>query len=179
MQNLKDQSLVEVASRILTKEKKPLDIYVLFNSVCSDKQCTKEQKEELLNQFYSDLITSAKFVYTGDNMWDLKENQKADLWEKDGFYFKEYTKVELEAEEKVVVPKPAPKKPTPKKPKKKKVEINIEEIVKEAESINEQAKDEKVEVFETPEEIFEEETAEFDEEKYNEYMDTYEDKYEK
>jgi len=178
MQNIKNQSLIETASQVLMKEKKPLDIYVLFNTVCKAKDYSKDEKSTLLNQFYSDLITSAKFVYTGDNMWDIKENQKADLWEKDGFYFKEYTKVELEVEEKVVqkvvVPKPAKKVV-----EKEKVAINIEKIVKEAESINEKAKDDVVELFETQEEVFEEEAAEFDEEKYNEYMDTYEDKYEK
>lgn len=178
MQNLRDLSLVDLACLVLKKEKKPLNIYVLFNSVCADKTLKKEAKELVLTQFYSDLTTSAKFVYTGDNMWDLKEHQKADLSEKDGFYFKEYTKVEVEIEEKVKA-KVVKAKPVKKAPKKVKVEINIDEIVKEAESINEKAKLDKSTVVETPEELFEEETTEFDEEKYNEYMDTYEDKYEK
>ncbi len=194
MQSIKEQSLIDSAERITRKKKTPMDLYELFDIVCAEKDYPEKTKKALITQFYTDLITSAKFVYTGDNTWDLKEYQKTDLREKDGSYYKEYTIVK-EVEE--------TKKATKVKVKKKakaKVEPVVEEIkVKEViptvtetevkETVKETVKVEEVTTVETPksveedqvkeyeEEVFEEFEDEFDEEKYNEYMDTYEDKY--
>jgi DNA-directed RNA polymerase subunit delta len=39
-----------------------------------------------LNAFYLDLTHSAKFVFCGDNRWNLKENN-LELWDKEGFAY--------------------------------------------------------------------------------------------
>lgn len=39
-----------------------------------------------LNSFYLDLTHSAKFVFCGDNQWNIKENN-LDLWDKESFAY--------------------------------------------------------------------------------------------
>ena len=195
----KEISLIDSAVAILETEKKAIDIYQLFDVVTKGKQLSENVKSDIVTKFYTDLTTSAKFVYVGDNKWDLKANQKIELWEKDGSFYKEYTVVELPEDYKEPT-KPAvakkPRKSTKKAAKAEVVvpveapievpaEVKLEEVVV-AKPITEDAKattdakatskDEVVEVYE--EEIFEE-YSDFDEEKYNEYMDTYEDQYDK
>ena len=196
-------SLVDVAEIILLEKKEALNIYELFNLVCKRKEVKENMKKELISQFYADLTVAAKFVYVGDNTWDLKGNQKIELWEKDGSFYKEYTEVVIPDE---YLDKEA-KKPTKAKAKKAKVPKAVKEVVEQVEvkEVDVEAKPEKEDVVvpvveavtepvveavvadakpavegETPEvvEEFEEELfPDFDEEKYNEYMDTYEDQY--
>jgi DNA-directed RNA polymerase subunit delta len=183
-------SLVDIASIILTEKKEPINLYDLFDEVLKRKNIEVEDKAVLLSRFYADLTVSAKFVYTGENMWDLKVNQKIELWEKDGSFFKEYTKIDIPAE--------YLEEPTPKPERKAKVvevveeevveavvEEIIEEVVKAPKKEEAIKKDETVvpvaaEYDEFATDEFEEELFEdddFDEEKYNEYMDNYEDQY--
>ena len=200
MQSIKEQSLIDSAERVIRKKKAPLELYELFNIVCAEKGYSGEAKSELITQFYTDLITSAKFVYTGDNTWDLKEFQKTDLREKDGSYYKEYTVIEDTKDGKKAKPKAKPKKKAKPKAKKKVKptveEVVVEEVVVEEVKVEEVKVEEKVDkkpktkasdkkakdkdaVVQYEEEVFEEPEDEFDEDKYNEYMDTYEDRYDK
>ncbi len=197
MQN--EKSLIDAAVNVLEKEKKPFDLYQLFDIVSAEKGLSDEEKANVITKFYSDLTTSAKFVYAGDNTWDLKANQKIELWEKDGSFYKEYTKVELpdEFKEEPRVIRPANTKPVvevkPDVVEEVKPEV-VEKEVKEApkpkakpvvEPVVEVAEEKTPEVApvgDTAVENYEEEVFEdfndFDEDKYNEYMDTYEDQYE-
>lgn len=96
MQN--ELSLIDAAVVVLQTEKKAFDLYQLFDIVSAQHGLDEDEKSELITKFYADLTTSAKFVYVGDNTWDLKANQKIELWEKDGSFYKEYTVVELPEE---------------------------------------------------------------------------------
>ncbi len=188
-----DLSLIDAAVVILQNNKKPHNLYELFDAVTEGRNLTEDQKSDLITSFYADLTTSAKFVYAGNSEWDLKCNQKIELWEKDGSFYKEYNVVELPEEYK--------EKPKPKAVKAKPVKATVIEVVEEpvievveevvAVPVVEPKAEEKVvaktaeAVVETPdvienyeEEAFEE-YDEFDEDKYNEYMDSYEDQYEK
>ena len=40
-----------------------------------------------MKQLYSDIITSGNFIYCRDDLWDLKDRQSLELWDKDGAYF--------------------------------------------------------------------------------------------
>ncbi len=134
MQSIKEQSLIVSAIRVLGEKKEPMEFYTLFTLLCDEKEYSKKQRAEYITRFYSDITTSAKFVYTGENHWDLKERQKTELWEKDGSYFKEYTEIkasdytDLNLEE----PAPKPKKVRAKKAKKAKKVVEEVIIVKEA-----------------------------------------------
>lgn len=187
--------LIEAAYQVLLEEKMPVDLYELFDKVADGRKFTKEQKVEELSSFYNDLTISAKFVYTGTNTWNLKANEKIELWEKDGSFYKEYTVVELPDEYKeqprVINPKievaPITKvvKPVEKVVEEVKPEpvVVVEEVVEEVVLAEEPvvevpvaAKDAAVTDEVVEEEVFEEYEG-FDEDKYNEYMDTYEDQY--
>lgn len=179
-------SLIDAAVELLQVEKKPYDLYDLFDIVTKDFDLSDDEKGDLVTKFYTDLTTSAKFVYTGENQWDLKANQKIELWEKDGSFYKEYTKVDLPDEYKET--------PKPRKPVQEPVIVVTDELKEEVIEVVESVTEEVVEsisnetpvptVTEAPEDVvtdYEEEIFDdfddFDEDKYNEYMDTYEDQY--
>ena len=184
-------SLIDEAVKVLEQEKRPYDVYDLFELLTANKTMTEDERGDLLTKFYTDLTISANFVYVGENQWDLKANQKIELWEKDGSFYKEYTKVDLPKEYlEEAKPKPKPKAVVEAKPE------QVEEVVQEELVVVEEVITEVIE--ETPavvqpetvedtdetavdnyeEEVFED-FDEFDEEQYNEYMDTYEDEYDK
>ena len=185
-------SLIEAAEKLLLKEKSPVDVYALFDEVVRDWDITEDEKTDLITKFYTDLTTSAKFVYVGDNSWNLKANEKIELWEKDGSFYKEYNEVELPDEYKI------DPYATKAKPAKVEVVVEAQPVVEEftVASVVVEEKEEKVYVepvvepviedtplvFDEEDEEYEEEVFDdyddFDEEKYNEYMDSYEDQYE-
>lgn len=190
-------SLVDVAEIILTEAKEPINIYDIFDTVCTKKGIPAEAKPDLISQFYSDITVSAKFVYVGENTWDLKTNQKIELWEKDGSFYKEYTEVEVPEEYLEKPAKKAAKKAAKKEAKVEAVELEVVESAPVVEEVVEPVVAEETPAVEvkaavTPvegetkvvatedgevEEFEEELFDDFDEEKYNEYMDTYEDQY--
>lgn len=185
MNNNNELSLIVVAERIVFEKKEPINIYDLFDLVAVEKDLSNTQKLAYISQFYSDLTTSARFCYVGENKWDLKENQKIELWEKDGSFYNEYTEVDFVDEDAVVK---KPRKTKKAKAAKKVVEAVVEVVETEVDPVEEvvvevvKAKEEKVEavveVVETEVDPVEEAIFEdFDEDKYNEYMDTYEDRY--
>jgi len=194
---LEGQSLVDVAAVVLKQAKEPLDIYDLFDKVCEIKGVEEDVKPNIISQFYADMTISAKFVYIGENMWDIKENQKIELWEKDGSFFKEYTEVVV-PEEYLEEEKPVKTAPVINVDEEKKVvEEVVEEVAEEVEPIVEPVVEpvvrktkQKVDISEEnddyeeyvgeefDDELFDDFDEDFDEDKYNEYMDTYEDQYE-
>jgi DNA-directed RNA polymerase subunit delta len=87
------KSLIEVAVEILKDKRDPLNIYTLYDMISLEVEMSEEEKANMLAQFYTDLTTSAKFVYMGNDTFDLKSNQKVELWDKDGSFYKEYTEV--------------------------------------------------------------------------------------
>lgn len=91
-----EMSFINVAEMIIKNRKEPMDLYDLFDAILAQKKVTdldENQVVETLNNFYADLTSSAKFVYTGANTWDLKEHQNVELWEKDGSFYSEYKEV--------------------------------------------------------------------------------------
>ncbi|QMS84992.1 DNA-directed RNA polymerase subunit delta [Candidatus Xianfuyuplasma coldseepsis] len=192
----KELSLMDAATMIMANEKKAFDVYDLFDRVAALLELSEDQQANLISKFYADLTTSAKFVYVGNNEWNLKSNEKIELWEKDGSFYKEYTVVELPEEYKVD-PFAQTKKPKPKPAPapKEEPEVVVEEVVidvvevpeevvvqEETKPAIEPAVDPQIAIDSNEaeddyeEEIFED-YDDFDEEKYNEYMDTYEDQY--
>lgn len=94
MIDVKERSLVELAESILKDKHEPVDLYELFDLVLNKKDVNSSIDSDVLNKFYSDITTSAKFIYMGNNTWDLKRHQKIELWEKDGSHYHEYKEVE-------------------------------------------------------------------------------------
>lgn len=169
MTDLKQLSFMEAAEAILRANKAPMSFYELFAKLSELKGLTDEQRAEHIAQFYADFIISAKFVYMGDDLWDLKSRQSIDLWDKDGAYYREFPEDEEEE-----------------------LELEEEEEEEEVEEELEEEEEEEAVVYEKDfehklDEVDEEEVEEdellvddvegFDDDKYNEYMDDYEDMY--
>jgi DNA-directed RNA polymerase subunit delta len=170
MTDLKQVSLMEAAEYILRQNKQPMTFYELFAKISEIKELTQEQKDDLIAKFYTDFIISAKFIYMGDDQWDLKSRQSIDLWDKDGAYYREFpdddeTEVaeEDDDEEEVLLDD----------------DSEEEEGEEEEEVIYEKdfADDVLDEEVEEEDELLVDEVESFDDDKYNEYMDDYEDMY--
>lgn len=197
MEKYSGKSLIDIAEEVLLERKEHTNMYELFDIACEKRGIDAEMKNGLIAQFYTDMISSAKFVYLGNNEWDLKDNQEITLWEKDGSFYKEYNKVEVPEEfinEPVIATtiKPAKKEepavtaePVAAQPEvvETKVEApKVEEVKVEKQETVEPEVPEVTEIIpeqalEFEEELFDDYDDDFDEDKYNEYMDTYEDQY--
>ena len=199
MISLKEQSYINIAENILKSRKEPIDLYELFDQVIemkNDPDFNEDSITDLLTSFYADLTSSAKFVYTGSNTWDLKANQKIELWEKDGSYYNEYTEVADEVMDARIEAQEEKERQHAQMIEERKIreeELAKQEALQPEEAVLDEkelqsilAQDE--EIIDEEEEVtvdnLDEETVEvdeldddFDEDKYNEYMDQYEDKY--
>jgi len=209
VKNLQELSLVNIAEIILSEQKAPMDLYELFDTVLNRKDYEPENPERTLNNFYAELTSSAKFVYTGANQWDLKGNQKIDLWDKDGSFYNEYKEVSDAAmDERIAKEKEAEQAHQAmledrrlKEEEKQRLmeekanaeaqEDTIEEVVADplddiedlSEDLDEVITKEEEEPekleHDIEEDVEEEFEEDFDEDKYLEYMDDYEDEYDK
>ena len=200
MIDIKEESLVNLAEKILKDAQEPIDLYELFEKAATSKGLD-ETDVSMINRFYSELVSSAKFVYTGENTWDLKNHQKIELWDKDGSYYNEYKEVHDEAlDEKILKEQEAEKAHQAMLERRLKAE---EEAEKAAEAAQQEAEAQVEAEEETPEEpvetleegeVIEEveptlhedfgkleeedlEEDDLDEEEYEKYMDEYEDMY--
>lgn len=165
MVELKQLSLIEAAERILVANKQPMTFMELFKSLSQAKELTDEEKANIISQFYADFICSARFIYMGDDMWDLKSRQSIDMWDKDGAYYQEFPEFEEESEE--GEEEEELEEEEEEEPEGEPEEE--EEYDEDAVIYDEDYLDEEKPVVEKPEE--------FDDDKYNEYMDDYEDMY--
>ena len=86
MENISQMSLIEVAIKLMESKSTPQNIYNLINEVL-DMKGLDDETGELKAQLYTDITTSSKFVYMGDDNWDLKIRQSLDEFDKDGAAF--------------------------------------------------------------------------------------------
>lgn len=95
MENVSQMSLLEAAIKFMEGTDGPQQINKIVEEALTLKGIDKENKEAK-TQLYVDITTSAKFVYLGDENWDLKSRQSLDEWDKDGSAF---NTVDLEEED--------------------------------------------------------------------------------
>ena len=185
MENISQMSLLEVAILLMEQKKNKQSIKNLMKEVLEMKGLDDEDGS-LATQLYIDITTSSKFVYMGDGEWDLKIRQSLDEYDKDGSAFN--SKDELFEEEDL------------KNVKIDEYEDEDEDYVDEYEDDYEYDEDEEEDDYEYEDED-EEDDYEYDEEddyigddilddaevyseddfnedKYNDLMDDYEDMYE-
>lgn len=65
-------STIDLAGQVLTKEKKPLSFYEIFDQVSELKGYSPEKKEKVISQFYTEVNVDGRFLNVGDNLWGLK-----------------------------------------------------------------------------------------------------------
>ena len=87
MENYSELSLLEVAVIVLQEKGAPCDIYELIQEVLNRTGLVDDEKKTLTTKLYVDITTSSKFVFMGENNWDLKLAQSLDQFDKDGSAF--------------------------------------------------------------------------------------------
>ena len=80
------QSLFEAALEIISKKEGPTNIYDLINETLAAKN-VEDESGDLAAKLYLDITISSKFVFLGDDQWDLKSRQPLEKFEKDGSDF--------------------------------------------------------------------------------------------
>ena len=79
-------SLIEIALEIMEKSNSPLNIYTLIEETLKRKG-VEDEDGKLAAKLYTDITISSKFVFMGDDLWDLKSRQSLDVFDKDGSSF--------------------------------------------------------------------------------------------
>lgn len=182
--NLESLAMIDIAEIILKENKEPLKIKELINKVREIKSVSEDDYERI-TQLYMDITQSGKFVFCGDDLWDLKE-RNLELWDKDGYAF-----VQLDDVEEVIEEDDEELEFT---------EFNLEDIEEDVEDEDDEEDDEDVDKDELEEEKeyiaveldikstddddvddseIEFDDEDYDEDDYNEIMDDYEDMYDK
>lgn len=93
MEIFENESLIDIAIRIMKLKKKPKSLKELTNEIFQAKNI-KENVEDLKAQFQMDFMLSGHFVCCGEDknglkLWDLKSRQPSTLLDKDGNYLED------------------------------------------------------------------------------------------
>ncbi|MDE6013867.1 MAG: DNA-directed RNA polymerase subunit delta [Anaeroplasmataceae bacterium] len=86
MENISQMSLLEVAIYLMEQKKTKQSIRALIKETLEMKGID-DVDGSLATQLYIDITTSSKFVYMGNEEWDLKIRQSLDEYDKDGSAF--------------------------------------------------------------------------------------------
>lgn len=86
MENISQMSLLEVALQIMDEKGGIVNIYDLIAEVLNRKGM-EDTDGSIAAKLYIDITTSSKFVYMGEDNWDLKARQSLDQFDKDGASF--------------------------------------------------------------------------------------------
>ena len=172
MENQK--SLIEIAVEIMESHEGPINIYELIEKTLALKGVSDEDSS-LSAKLYVDITISSKFVFMGDDNWDLKSRQSLEQFDKDGSSFNskdDYDNAEEEDDDL------------------NESDLELEDADEEEEddfddddededdedSYDDEDEDDLEEDDEEDEDSYDDDND--DEEKYNKYMDDYEDLYE-
>ncbi len=171
--------MLDIAEVLLKESEHPLSIQDIMRSVAEAKEIPLDDIDKL-TQLYMDMTQSAKFVYCGDDQWDLKE-RNLELWDKDGYAFVHAEEIEEDTDEDLDFTEYVLEE-------EEEVEVEVEEDEEETEDLDEEIKEEKayidveLPVKSTDDEDVDEPEIEFDDEdydedEYNDIMDDFEDMY--
>ncbi|SEO22790.1 DNA-directed RNA polymerase subunit delta [Amphibacillus marinus] len=69
---LREQSMIELATMVLEREKKAMNYLDIFNKVAEIKGFSEEEKEAFIAQFYTDLNLDGRFLTLGAGQWGMK-----------------------------------------------------------------------------------------------------------
>jgi DNA-directed RNA polymerase subunit delta len=175
---LKNLAMLDVAEAILKENKEPIAIQTLLQKVAEIKDVDLDDVDRL-TQLYMDITQSAKFVYCGEEQWDLKE-RNLELWDKDGYAFVQAEEIEEDTEEDLDFTEYQLDEEEDKP-----VVVDDEDEIEDVEEDEEEKKEEsayievKLPILSTDDDDEDDELdIEFDDEDdYNEIMDDYEDMY--
>lgn len=152
---MEEKSLLEIAIKNMAGKKTPQNIYKFLDEVLSIKGISESDENyiDLKAQLYTDMITSARFVYCGEDTWNLKENESLDLWDKDASFFNT-DEIEEDDDDEVTLD-----------------DYNIDD------NDDEEDDDDEEENEDDMDNHYDDEDDDYDEKEYNDMMDDYEDLY--
>jgi len=196
MADRKNMSIMELAYEILKENKKSMTFVDLFSAIAKIKDLSEEEKNSIISQIYADFVSSGKFIYVGDDEWDIKGRQAIDLWDKDGAYYDEYPdyEEELSIYEEELEDDDEEVSVYEKDYDESDVEDDDDEFIDDFDDDLSEVEEEFYSDFEEEDfdddddlddeeefeefEEFDEEEEDFDDDEYNQYMDDYEEMYE-
>ena len=79
----KNRSMVDVAYELMSKKKKAVNFYKLWQEVSEVKGFDEEEKDEKESLFYTNITLDGRFITIGENNWDLRSRHKFDEVEDD------------------------------------------------------------------------------------------------
>jgi DNA-directed RNA polymerase subunit delta len=109
-EQIKEMAMVEVAYELFLESKKPYIFSELVEEIATLLGLTKQQVEDKIAQFYTDINIDGRFICVGENMWGLR------TW---------YPYEQIEEE---IVPTVTPKKKKAKKGAKADLEDDFDDI---------------------------------------------------
>ncbi|MDV3170989.1 MAG: DNA-directed RNA polymerase subunit delta [Candidatus Phytoplasma stylosanthis] len=77
-------SMVDISYQILYQNKESMKIEQLIKKVFEIKKIDLNNKEKI-SQLYLDIILSGRFVFLGNDLWDIKTSNNLNLWDQDYF----------------------------------------------------------------------------------------------
>ena len=92
MNHTEENSLSEIAYSLIKEQGSAVSLNELIDKICTIRNLG-EVSADFKNQLYFDLISSGRFVYVGDGLFDLKNNN-LEYWDKDGTFFANESKDE-------------------------------------------------------------------------------------
>ncbi len=181
MENISQMSLLEVAVYLMEQKKVKQSIRDLIKEVLEVKGLD-DPEGHYATQLYIDITTSSKFVYMGDEEWDLKSRQSLDEYDKDGSAF---NSKEVEIEEEAVEEEELDDTLDEEDDEYEDDEYEDEEDEEDDDTLDEEDDEYEDDEYEEDDDaIIDGELTEryseddFNEDKYNDLMDDYEDMYE-
>jgi DNA-directed RNA polymerase subunit delta len=71
-EQIKEMAMVEVAYELFLEGKKPYIFSELVKEISTHLGLTKQQVEDKIAQFYTDINIDGRFICVGENMWGLR-----------------------------------------------------------------------------------------------------------
>ena len=176
-------SMLEAAKEIVKNSEGPVAVNEIISKVLELKNI--DDNGDKATQLYVDITTSADFVYMGENMWDLKDRQSLEEWDKDASAFNKEEEMEEDSNEPTLEDFSTEEevKTSDDEDDEDSDEVS-DELDDEDDGKNPYADDSDYEADDTDESEFDTirdnpDEDEFDEDKYGDIMDSYEDLYDK
>jgi len=171
--DFKNIAMVDIVYELIKENKGPMTIQDIFAEIVKIKDISLEDVE-VLTTLYMNITTSGKFVFAGNDLWDLKEGN-LELWDNDGSQFIEIIEEEEEEDEVFILDD----------------EDEEELVIEDEEALEDLDEETKKEILEEKEYIavelplqssdeddeIEFDADDYDEDDYHDIMDDYEDMY--
>lgn len=172
MANYQEMSMLDVATSILASHEGKMKMADLLKQTLEAKGI-EDKNYEHETQLYLDITTSSRFVYMGEEEWDLKDRQPLAMYDKDGSEFNQVEELELDKEEDTNLTFADEDEEV----EESEYEDEDEEYDDDYEDEDEDDDLERDENGDILERYHEDDSDDFDEDKYNDYMDDFEDMY--